>query len=211
MSVALRQLTVPQDEQDAADRGGWEMKEMSLWHKNVASLIAQGIPRGTIANMMGCSETHVTRLAKQPLMRAYIQELSEFAGIQLEAQFAKTVTAIGDVLENGDHKSKIAAARLQSELTGRVGSRTNSSEVKPNAEDRLIGLSERLVGLLENKMADDRVTVHESENLQVEDAIFSERNEAGMCTGQQEHESAQNAGGGLHDPEGWEGGEVGKE
>lgn len=203
MSVPERQLTVPHEEQEVAARPGWTLKSLSLWHKNVASLIAQGISRQTIANMMDCAPEYVSQLAKQPLMKAYIQELSEFAGIQLEAQFAKTVTAIGDVLENGDHKSRIAAARLQSELTGRVGSRTNPNEVKPNAEDRLLNLSERLVGLLEDKMASDhKVQANAYEDVPIEDADFSERRETEVRPEQPEHEPTQDAGGRVPDPEG---------
>lgn len=179
MSVPMRQVTVPHDEQEEADRGGWVMKKMNLWHKNVASLIAQGIPRETIATMMDCTPTYVSMLAKQPLMKSYIQEMSEFAGIQLEAQFSKAVTAIGDTLENGDFKSKMSAARLQAELTGRVGSRTNPNEIKPSAEDRLLNLAERLTGLLENKMATDiKVEAHalqDTQDIQIEDANFSDR------------------------------------
>lgn len=206
MSVPSRQLTVPHDEQEVAAKPGWTLKSLSLWHKNVASLIAQGISRATIAAMMDCAPEYVSQLAKQPLMKAYIQELSDFAGIQLEAQFAKSVVAIGDTLENGDYKSKMSAARLQAELTGRVGSRTNPNEVKPNAEDRLLNLAERLTGLLEDKMAIDiKVEAHalqDTVDVQIEDANFSDRGNAEVRTGQRPHEPAQNAGGGLSDPEG---------
>lgn len=201
MGIPATQLTVPHDEQEVAAKPGWQLKSLSMWHKNVASLIAQGIARETIAAMMDCAPQYVSQLAKQPLMLQHIQELSEFANIQLESQFAKTVVAIGETLENGDHKSKMAAARLQAEMTGRIGSRTNPNEMKPNSEDRLIGLSERLVGLLENKMADEKVRVYESEDLQVEDANFSDRPLPEGGSGQPAHEPAQDAGLRLPDSE----------
>lgn len=141
-------ISVPHEEQQEAVAPKWEMKELKPWHKNLASMVAQGIDRQTIAYAMDCTPEYVSMLARQPKMIAYMQELADFANFQLEAQFAKSVAAIGDVLENGGHKEKMQAARLQLEATKRIGSKAGGEVQKEDTVDRLNRLANRLTSLL---------------------------------------------------------------
>lgn len=101
------QLAVPTEEQALATTGTWEMKELKPWHKQMASMLVQGIDRMTIATVLDCTPEYVSMLAKQPKMREYIAEFCEYANIQLDAMFVKSVAAIDDTLENGNHKEKM--------------------------------------------------------------------------------------------------------
>lgn len=201
MSMASAQLTIPHDEQEIAEKPGWLLQKLNIWHKNVASLIAQGIPRATIAAMMDCTPTYVSMLAKQPLLVDYIKDLSEFAGLQLEAQFAKSVEAISETLENGDHKSKMQAARLQLEATKRIGSKAVEKEKLIDTNARLASLAEKLLALQDNSRNIVRAQVEVIQNGQqsekdAEEGEWSEQEGPALRSDQ----SAQDAGDGTDDP-----------
>jgi hypothetical protein len=48
---------------------GWQMKELKPKHKQVCAMLAQGIDRRTISNVVGCTPEYITMLSKQPLMK----------------------------------------------------------------------------------------------------------------------------------------------
>lgn len=144
-------LSVVPTDPDALPEPGakWELKKLSQKHKDICSLIAQGIGRGQIATLCGITPEYVTMLTKQPLCVAYIKDMSEFAGVQLEAMFGKTVEVIGQTLATGAPKEQMAAARLQLEVTKRIGRPdVSANNGAMGADERLLALSERLVGLL---------------------------------------------------------------
>lgn len=142
-------LPVPHDEQALAEREGkkWEMKELKPWHKQLCSLLAQGIDRQTIAQILDCTPEYVSMLAGQKKIKEYVAEMCSFAQLQLEAQFTTAVTAIGDTLANGNHKEKMQAARLQAELTHRIGSGSGVPQEIVDTNSRLARLAERLLYL----------------------------------------------------------------
>lgn len=209
---AMLQVKVPEEEQNEAADRKWTLKELKPWHMNLCSMLAQGIPRSTIAAVMDCAPEYVSSLAQQPLIQQYIRDMCAYAGLQLESQFVKVVEVIGDTLENGGYKEKMQAARLQMEATKRIGSKAGEGTDKPNSEDKLLNLADRLVGLLEGKkMATDipiEATVYDDQN--IPDADFSNRAEATGSTDERQHPAAQDAGDGMPDSE-WierEGGQV---
>src|SRR5215510_6414978 len=140
---------VPHDEQEVASQSGWQMKELKPWHKQLCSMLAQGIPRQTIANVLDCTPEYVTMLSKQKLVQEYIRDMCQYAGLQLEAQFVQAVDAIGDTLANGNHKEKMQAARLQMEATKRIGAGSGMQTEVTDTNARLVSLAQRLTGLLE--------------------------------------------------------------
>lgn len=144
-------LPVPHEEQaEAVTSPKWLMKELKPWHKQMCSLLAQGIDRQTIANILDCTPEYVSMLGRQPLIIEYVREMSSFAQVQLEAQFSKAVTAIGETLENGNHKERMQAARLQMEATKRIGSRAEDERKLIDTNARLSKLAERLLSLQDN-------------------------------------------------------------
>lgn len=132
---------------------GWQLKKLKPKHKDICSLIAQGVGRGDIAKVCGITPEYVTMLSRQPLCIAFIKDLNEFAGLQLEAMFSKTVEAISDGLDSGNTKDKLQAARLQLEVTKRIGPRVEAQQGGSDREARLINLAERLTGLLAQAQA----------------------------------------------------------
>jgi len=141
---------IPHDEQQAAhDTPKWELKELKPWHQQLVSLLAQGIDRQTISAILDCTPEYVSMLSRQPKIIDAIRSLSDFANAQLEAQYSKSVQAIGDTLENGNHKEKMQAARLQMEATKRIGSRTQDEAKLIDSNERLSRLANRLVDLLD--------------------------------------------------------------
>ncbi len=137
------------DEQDIAESNPtWLLKKLSGKHKNICSLIAQGTSREVVARACDVTPTYVSMLLRQPLCRSYILRLNEACDVQLEAMFGAAVEAISDAMQLGTPDEKIKAARLQMEATGRIGPKGAIPQNQPS-EDRLVRLSERLVGLLE--------------------------------------------------------------
>lgn len=142
-------VQVPHDEQEEAhiSKGKWEMKELKPWHKQMCSMLAQGIPRQTIASVLDCTPEYVSMLAGQRLIKEYIASMCQYAGLQLEAQFVQTAEAIGDVLANGNNKERMQAARLQLEVTKRIGSGSGLQAEVVDTNARLAKLAERLLYL----------------------------------------------------------------
>lgn len=145
--VRPEDVKVPSDEVGASEGSGWQMKKVMPWHKQLCALMAQGVDRQTIATICECTPEYVSMLAGQPLIKQYIQELNKVVDVQLAMQYTKVVTAIGDTLDNGNSKEKMQAARLHSELTGRIGSRGGAEEQLVDTNARLTKLAERLLYL----------------------------------------------------------------
>lgn len=165
-------LPVPHEEQQLVSDGNgkWEMKSLKPWHKQACSLLAQGIDRGTIAQILDCTPEYVSMLAGQKLIKEYIREFCTFAELQLEAQFTESVKAIGDTLVNGNHKEKMQAARLQMEATRRIGSKSGIIHEVIDTNSRLARLAERLLylqghgGQSPDVIIDGEVITNEREN-----------------------------------------------
>lgn len=136
-----------------SDEGGqgWLLKELSPKHKQVCSMLAQGIQRQTIAHVCGFTPEYISMLARQPLVKQYIADICATADIQLEAMYAQSVEAIGEALVGGNHKEKLQAARLQMEATRRIGANSGLTPSDVNPNERLVNLADRLLGLLESK------------------------------------------------------------
>lgn len=140
MSAVLREEGAPEK---------WEMKELKPMHKQLCSLLAQGIDRQTIASVLDITPEYVSMLSKQPLVQKYIREMCQFASLQLEAQFVEGVKVIGEVMANGADKERLQAVRLNAELTHRIGSGSGIPTELIDTNDRLARLASRLLSLQE--------------------------------------------------------------
>ena len=152
MNALLQQDDLPEE---GEGQHGWVMKTLKPKHKQVCSLLAQGIDRQTIANVVGITPEYVSMLAGQKLVQDYVKDMAKLADLQLEAMFTKSVQAIGETLENGNHKEKIQAARLQMEATRRIGSKSVEPEKLIDTNNRLAKLAERLLYLQGNPTKPD--------------------------------------------------------
>lgn len=131
----------------------WELQNLTPMHKQLCSLLAQGIDRQTIAQALDITPEYVSMLAKQPLVQKYIQEMCQFASLQLEAQFVEGVKVIGDVMANGSDKERLQAVRLNAELTHRIGSGSGIPTELIDTNERLANLASRLLSLQEKTVA----------------------------------------------------------
>jgi hypothetical protein len=156
--AALAQDIVPTSEVGSK----YDLKELSPKHKQVCSMLAQGHDRATIAAVIGITPEYISMLAKQPLVQAYVRDMSAVANLQLEAMFTSAVTAIGDTLQNGNYSDKVKAARLQLEATKRVGSSGSLIHEVVDSNARLAKLAERLL-YLQGHQGQASVEVEEGE------------------------------------------------
>lgn len=181
------------------DDGKWEMKKLLPWHKQLCSMLAQGIDRQTIAQVFQKTPEYISMLAGQDLIRTEVNEMKRFAEFQLEAQFVKSVSVIGEVLENGSAKEKIQAARLQLEATRRIGPRMVEEEKLVDTNARLARLAERLLSLQGGIGATNVINAEVVKDGQA--CQDGQEAEDGEWTSVRPSQPAQDAGDGLSDSE----------
>lgn len=177
----------------------WEMKKLLPWHKQLCSMLAQGIDRQTIAQVFQKTPEYISMLAGQDLIRTEVNEMKRFAEFQLEAQFVKSVSVIGEVLENGSAKEKIQAARLQLEATRRIGPRMVEEEKLVDTNARLARLAERLLSLQGGVGATNVINVEVVKDGQTHQD--GQEAEDGEWSSVRPSQPAQDAGNGLSDSE----------
>lgn len=149
----------------------WQMKQLKPRHKSIASLLAQGGRNVDIAKIMNVTPQYIYMLSRQPLMKEYISQMCEVTGVRLEALFEKSVDVIAETLESGSEAGRLKAARLQLEVTGRVGARDAGPRSGGGADDRLLLLAERLLFLGSGKREPG---VYYENGEKITDAEFSE-------------------------------------
>jgi hypothetical protein len=110
------------------------------------ALLAQGLDRVSIAEHCHFTAEYITWLARQPLCKAYLKEMSEYADARLVALTDSSVDAIAQTLRLGTGDERIKAARLQMEAIGRIG--RGRPEESQMAAGGLEALAQRLTALL---------------------------------------------------------------
>lgn len=154
LPVADDQLILAEDAGDMEiekNSGRYQLKKLKTKHRQVLSLIAQGEPRWKVAALCEITPEYVTMLCAMPICQAYLGEMTQAAGIQMEAMFVKSVDVISNAMENGDVSEQLKAARLQMEATKRIGAAGSVTLNGGDGGDRLERLANRLIGLLDNK------------------------------------------------------------
>ncbi len=119
-------------------------------HKQVASLLAQGLGRSEIAKIVDFVPEYVTWLARDPLFKEYLAGLSAYAEAQHEAIFSMTPAVVSEAMRNGSCDERLRAVRLNLEVTGRIGKGERSSGAIEGSFERLATLAERLLKLQSN-------------------------------------------------------------
>jgi len=141
------QTSQPSDADRVEEAVGWQLSELKPKHKQICSMLAQGIKRGAIAEVIGCTPEYITMLSKQAIIQNYIRDMCQAAGLQLDAMFVQSVDTIQEVMANGTHRDKLNAVRLQMEATKRIGSSISPSAEVIDTNSRLAKLAERLLAL----------------------------------------------------------------
>lgn len=133
------------------DRPQWELKKLKPNHISICALLAQGFKNTEVAAMTGVTKEYVSMLLRQPLIKQEIAKRGEVIGQKFELLTEKTFDVMVDAMNNGNHGDKLKAARLQLEVTKRIG-RPDPMGLNPNVgDDRLEKLANRLENLLDTK------------------------------------------------------------
>lgn len=128
--------------------GVWQLQRLKPRHKEALALMAQGVPMVTIARACNYTPTYISMLARMPICKEYIAGLSAASDLQIEAMYVKSVEVIGSAMQVGTVAEQLKAAKLQLEVTKRIGRRDEVPQSPVNSEERLLRLAERLTGLL---------------------------------------------------------------
>jgi hypothetical protein len=151
----MNQLTLRQNEEDYADEPtqalaevpSWELQQLKPKHLQICALLAQGFKNIEVAGMVGVTKEYVSMLLRQPLIKQEIMRKGEVVGARLELMTELSTDAIAHTLQNGNASDKMKAARLQLEVTKRIGRPDPmANQVHPDV-DRLARLAERLIQL----------------------------------------------------------------
>jgi hypothetical protein len=136
--------------EEASERGPWELKNLKPMHREVVSLLAQGMKNVEVAAMVGITPEYVSMLLRQPLIKQHLQERCEALGVRMEALFEQSVQVVADVMKSGSNSDKLKAARLQLEATRRIG-RVDPTFGTGESNDALLeNLAKRLIALQSN-------------------------------------------------------------
>lgn len=125
----------------------WELKELRPLHRQVAALVAQGMKNKEVAALVNIHPNYVTTLLAQPLVQEYLKSLCGVADARIEALYPKSVDTLAEIMTSGTEKGKLAAVKLQLDVTKRLGSSRRAEGSTEDAEARLERLAEKLIGL----------------------------------------------------------------
>lgn len=131
-----QELTVlERDLPEAAEPEPIQLKKLGQKHKQVLSLLAQGEGRQVIAEVCGITPEYVTWLAKQHVCQQYLRDMQEYVDARLVAMSEQSADVIADTMKNGGAEEKLKAARLQLEVTGKLG---RAQSININAQGSLV-------------------------------------------------------------------------
>lgn len=164
----------PPSSEMVQSEGAYQLKELKPKHKNVLSLVAQGVNRGQIAQICDITPEYVSMLCKMPICKQYIAGLNEVVALQLEGMFGKSVEAISDALDNGSVEERLKGARLQLEATKRLGRPADIVPQTSSTEERLLRLSERLTSLIVDRRPVQILDASSTYSEGITDASFKE-------------------------------------
>lgn len=125
-----------------------KLQSLSEKHKQVAALMAQGLGRTDISSIVDFTPEYVTWLSRDPLFKEHLRQMSEFVNIRLEAMYDRVADVVNEGLQAGAMDDRIKAARLQLEVTGRIGRGDRMGLPDDHNDDRLQKLADRLVSVL---------------------------------------------------------------
>lgn len=152
-------------------QNSFKLQALNEKHRQVASLMAQGLGPLEIASVVDYTMQYISMLARDPLFKEHLSNISQFVTLQHEAMFARTVEAVNNGFNSGIVEDNLKAARLNLEITGRIGKGERPSAGMESSLDRLATLAERLLALNPNK----------GETL---DAEFTQANQPALIEGQ---------------------------
>lgn len=146
--ITVEELATAELADLAPEKVKWELRELKPKHKQVCALIAQGLPNTQVAAMCQITPEYVSMLLRQPLIKEEVARLGEIVGTRIDALAVKATDVVAETLLAGSEKGKLQAAKMVFEATGRLGKRgLEAGGSRPEAEERLLRLAERLVEL----------------------------------------------------------------
>jgi len=126
----------------------FKLQALTDKHRQVASLLAQGLGPSDIAAVVDFVPQYITMLTRDPLFKEYLREMSEVAEARHEALFQQTPDIVASAFRVGTVEEQLKAARLNLEITGRIGKGERPNNGTDTSIERLNTLADRLLGLL---------------------------------------------------------------
>lgn len=103
------------------------LKRLSEKHKQIASLLAQGLGRSDITKIVKVTPEYVTMLTKQPLFKAHLEQIVAFVDVRMQALYEKSVDVLGNSMLTGSEDTKLRAAQAVLKAVGKDGSQEKTT------------------------------------------------------------------------------------
>lgn len=116
---------------DAARVKASDPKVLTPKHKQILSLVAQGMKYQEIGSLCKCTPARIVQLVASPLGQQYLSYIEQQMDMRLRALFSKSIDAIEDQLTAGSGENKLRAAKLQMQATGKlreIGEKADTAE-----------------------------------------------------------------------------------
>ena len=162
-----------------------KLQKLSPKHKEVLSLVAQGVRHAEIASLLDFAEDYIPYLLRQEVCKQYLQDMMAVVDHRLTAMTAESVDVIQDVLKCGSHDNQLKAAKLQLEAVGRIGTGKLPQGAGTTAPDYLQVLAGRLIGMLNNARQTTGAVIYENETETVEPLLCTEHSDTNEVQGAQ--------------------------
>ena len=122
-------------------------KKLSVKHREVLQLVAEGKNYKQISALTGYSTPTVCIIVKSPAGKQYLKDIMDVVDARLIMMTVDSVNVIAEAMKDGTTDEKLKAARMHLETVGRIGSRRMEVQVTNSTGDHLEQLAERLLNL----------------------------------------------------------------
>lgn len=120
---------------------GWEPKVLTPKHKQILSLVAQGMKYRDIGSLCKCTPQLIVMLGACSKGQEYLSFIEQQMDIRLRGLYSKSVDAIDDQLSNGSGENKLRAAKLQMQATGKLGKEAEKVDTAEDVIQRIMQLN----------------------------------------------------------------------
>lgn len=118
----------------------WEPKVLTPKHKQILSLVAQGMKYAEIGSLCKCTPQLIVMIVASSQGQQYLAYIEQQMDMRLRSLFSKSVDAIEDQLTNGSGENKLRAAKLQMQATGKLKDSTEKADTAEDVIQRIMNM-----------------------------------------------------------------------
>lgn len=118
----------------------WEPKVLTPKHKQILSLVAQGMKYAEIGSLCKCTTQLIVMLVASEGGKGYLAQIEQQMDMRLRSLYNKSIDAIEDQLTAGNGENKLKAAKLQMQATGKLGREQEHHDTAEDVIQRIMNM-----------------------------------------------------------------------